>query len=144
MRIYLRLIGQFKNISKTCFEIFSKYQAELLPSYAKTYILPRKMRRWSVNSEETEEEGGDRSRKGSFARKQSMVTPEFQMSMLRASLEEKKMISDPEVAREEIGEEADRVPQSRPVKSLVPCVGAGRLREYADYVKAGRERLTDL
>ena len=97
-----------------------------------------------MNSDETEEEGGERSRKGSFARKQSMVTPEFQMSMLRASLEERKMISDPEVAREEVEEEADRVPQSRSVKSLVPCVGAGRLREYADYVKAGLEKFTDL
>ena len=64
-------------------------QAELLPSYAKTYILPRKKRKWSVSSEggETEEEAGqERSRKGGLARKQSAVTPEFQMSMLRAAL----------------------------------------------------------
>ena len=54
------------------------------------------MRKWSVSSEggETEEEAGqERSRKGGLARKQSAVTPEFQMSMLRASLEESKIIS---------------------------------------------------
>ena len=87
------------------------FEAELLPAYAKTYILPRKMRKWSVSSEsaETEEEGGERSRKGSFARKQSTVTPEFQMSMLRASLEESKIISVPmsvpEVAEDKPDEE---------------------------------------
>ena len=81
------------------------FEAELLPAYAKTYILPRKMRKCSVSSEsgETEEEGGagvERSRKGGFVRKQSVVTPEFQMSMLRASLEESKMISSlPQVER---------------------------------------------
>ena len=112
------------------------FEAELLPSYAKTYILPRKMRR-SSTSEAGEEEGGGgggRSRKGSFARKQSMVTPEFQMSMLRASLEEKKMISVPELVEEEPEE---RRGSERRSQSLVPCVAAGRMREYADFVKEG-------
>ena len=68
------------------------FEAELLPSYAKSYILPRRMRRVSVV---VEEDGNSKpgSRRQSYARKQSMVTPEFQMSMLRASLEEKQIVS---------------------------------------------------
>ena len=68
------------------------FEAELLPSYAKTYILPRRMRRASVVIEE-DEDSKPANRRRSVARKQSMVTPEFQMSMLRATLEEKKMFS---------------------------------------------------
>ena len=123
------------------------FEAELLPAYAKTYILPRKMRKWSVSSEsaDTELEGGERSRKGSFARKQSTVTPEFQMSMLRASLEESKIVSVPvpvpEVPEDKPDEEEKPGPRLRlwqaRSQSLVPCVAAGGMREYADYVKEG-------
>ena len=67
------------------------FEAENLPSYAKTYILPRRMRRVSIVEEE-DENGNPGSRRQSYARKQSMVTPEFQMSMLRASLEEKQIV----------------------------------------------------
>ena len=112
------------------------FEAELLPSYAKTYILPRKMSMRRSSSSEVVEEGEDgtgRSRKGSYARKQSTVSPEFQMSMLRASLEEKNIISVPE--EEEDGEDQRPPPSSR--RSLVPCVGAGRMREYTDYIKEG-------
>ena len=115
------------------------FEAELLPSYAKTYILPRKMRR-SSTSEAGEEEGGGgggRSRKGSFARKQSMVTPEFQMSMLRASLEEKNIISVPEEEEEEEDGPRPEAVARRRWKSLVPCVAAGRMREYTEFVKEG-------
>ena len=109
------------------------FEAELLPSYAKTYILPRKMsmRRSSSSEVVEDEDGTGRSRKGSYARKQSTVSPEFQMSMLRASLEEKNIISVPE----EEEDEGERPPPSR--RSLVPCVGAGRMREYTDYIKEG-------
>ena len=101
------------------------------------------MRKWSVSSEsgETEEAAGsgtglERSRKGSFMRKQSTVTPEFQMSMLRASLEESKMISLPEV--EEDKPQFKSQPRSHPRShSLVPCVAAGGMREYTDFVKEG-------
>ena len=117
------------------------FEAELLPAYAKTYILPRKMRKCSVSSEsgETEEEGGagvERSRKGGFVRKQSVVTPEFQMSMLRASLAESKIVSSvPEQEEEKPG---PRMKVSQPrSQSLVPCVAAGRMREYTDFVKEG-------
>ena len=130
------------------------FEAELLPAYAKTYILPRKMRKWSVCSEsaESEEEtraGWERSRKGGFARKQSAVTPEFQMSMLRASLEENKIISVPvsvpEVAEDKPDEgekPGPRLKMSQPrslsrSQSLVPCVAAGGMREYTDFVKEG-------
>ena len=116
------------------------FEAELLPAYAKTYILPRKMRKWSVSSEsaETEEEAGpgwERSRKGGFARKQSAVTPEFQMSMLRASLEESKIVSTSEL-NEEKPAPRSKVSLARS-QSLVPCVAAGGMREYTDFVKEG-------
>ena len=51
------------------------------------------MRRVSVVEEEDDGDCKPGSRRQSYARKQSMVTPEFQMSMLRASLEEKQIIS---------------------------------------------------
>ena len=62
------------------------FEAERLPSYAKTYILPRQMRRASSGAEEEKKHGF-------VKRKQSLVTPAFQMSMLRASLEEKGAFS---------------------------------------------------
>ena len=63
-----------------------------MPSYAKTYILPRKMRRSSSFSLPDSDLSEDKqNRRQSYARKQSMVTPEFQMSMLKASLEEKNI-----------------------------------------------------
>ena len=62
------------------------FEAEHLPSYAKTYILPRQMRRASAAAV------GEKDH-GFVHRKQSLVTPEFQMSMLRASLQEKKVFS---------------------------------------------------
>ena len=62
-----------------------------MPSYAKTYILPRKMRRASFVQEAGGEDDNPNKRRQSYARKQSMVTPEFQMSILKASLDEKKL-----------------------------------------------------
>ena len=46
------------------------FMAEELPSYAKTYILPRRMRRKSEKEKTTN-------------RRESVVNPEFQMSMLK-------------------------------------------------------------
>ena len=51
------------------------------------------MRRVSVVEEEDDGDSKPGIRRQSYARRQSMVTPEFQMSMLRASLEEKQIIS---------------------------------------------------
>ena len=114
------------------------FEAELLPSYAKTYILPKKMRRTSFNIAENEgqEEEGSRSRKQSFARKQSTVTPEFQMSMLKASIEEKK-ISIPDCIDEDEDEKPPERPRKDSRKSLIPCNAAGGMREYAEFVKEG-------
>ena len=50
------------------------------------------MRKLSV-SEEKDAESNTGTRRQSYARKQSMVKPEFQMSILRVSLEEKQIIS---------------------------------------------------
>ena len=116
------------------------FEAEHLPSYAKTYILPRKMRRASLAPDTNGNEEGQKNRRQSYARKQSMVTPEFQMSILKASIEEKKL-SVPESIIEDDDEE-DQIPQSFTTlsnsrKSLVPCNAAGGLREYADFVKEG-------
>ena len=56
-----------------------------------------RMRKLSIFEEDESETG---TRRQSYARKQSMVTPEFQMSMLRVTLEEKQIFSpsngDPE------------------------------------------------
>ena len=62
------------------------FEAEKLPSYAKTYILPRQMRRTSTGLGEEKEHKYTR-------RKKSLVSPEFQMSMQRFSLEEKGEVS---------------------------------------------------
>ena len=79
-------------------------ESECLPLYAKSYILPRRMslermRKLSI-FEEDDAESETGTRRQSYARKQSMVTPEFQMSMLRVTLEEKQIFSpsngDPE------------------------------------------------
>ena len=117
------------------------FEAELLPTYAKTYILPKKMRRASFNVEDNDcqEDGdeGSRSRKQSFARKQSTVTPEFQMSMLKASIEEKK-ISIPDCINEDEDNDEPRARSRKDSrKSIVPCNAAGGLKEYAEFVKEG-------
>ena len=58
-----------------------------MPSYAKTYILPRKMRRSSSVEEDDVTKNG---RRKSYERKKSSVNSEFQMTMLKTSMEEKK------------------------------------------------------
>ena len=63
------------------------FEAEYLPSYAKTYILPRKMRRSSSVEEDDVTKNG---RRKSYERKKSSVNSEFQMTMLKTSMEEKK------------------------------------------------------
>ena len=78
-----------------------------MPSYAKSYILPRRMSRVSIAGEEIPEEKQGIRRK-SFARRESMVTPEFQMSMLKASLEEKQMLCPTFEESDEEGEESGR------------------------------------
>ena len=66
------------------------FEAEHLPSYARTYILPRQMVR---KSSQKDVAGAERSRKPSQAegsqggRKQSEVDADFQFSMLKASLD---------------------------------------------------------
>ena len=62
------------------------FEAEHLPPYAKTYILPRQMRRTSTRSEE------EKDHKYTH-RKKSLVSPEFQMSMMKVSLEENEGVS---------------------------------------------------
>ena len=124
------------------------FQAELLPAYAKTYILPRKMRRASFALAAPEVElgaapGEKGARRQSHARRQSTVTPEFTMSILKASLEERKISNGSDIIEEEEEvegeEEGDRMmAMSRNNrKSLVPCNASGGMREYADFVKQG-------
>ena len=118
------------------------FQAELLPAYAKTYILPRKMRRASFALSSPEASLGERSvRRQSHARRQSTVTPEFTMSILKASLEERKISNGSDIIEEEEEgeEEGDRmmVMSRNNRKSLVPCNASGGMREYADFVKQG-------
>ena len=69
--------------------------AESLPSYARTYILPRKTTLARLDS--------------------PSPPPEF----------------DPSLMREETGLTREKM------KSLVPCVGAERLRDYVDFIKEG-------
>ena len=118
----------------------------MLPAYAKTYILPRKMRRASFALAAPEADlgaPGERSaRRQSHARRQSTVTPEFTMSILKASLEERKISNGSDIIEEEeeeVEEEGDRtMAMSRNNrKSLVPCNASGGMREYADFVKQG-------
>ena len=122
------------------------FQAELLPAYAKTYILPRKMRRASFASADPGAgpgaASGTSARKQSHARRQSTVTPEFTMSILKASLEERKIsngsdIIEEEEENEENEEEGGRMMSRNSRKSLVPCNASGGMREYADFVKEG-------
>lgn len=114
-----------------------------MPSYAKTYILPRKMRKASFVPEVGGEDDNPNKRRQSYARKQSMVTPEFQMSILKASLDEKKLSVPESIIEDEDDEEEEYRPPSNfsrmagARKSLVPCNAAGGLREYADFVKEG-------
>ena len=83
------------------------FQPELMPSYAKSYILPRRMSRVSIAGEEIAEAKQGIRRK-SFARRESMVTPEFQISMLKASLEEKQILCPTFEESDEEGEESGR------------------------------------
>ena len=89
-------------------------ESDLLPSYAKSYILPRRMslermRKLSTSiSEEKCAESNAGTRRQSYARKQSMVRPDFQMSMLRVSLEEKQMIAPSNVDPDNKGHDLPR------------------------------------
>ena len=100
------------------------------------------MRRASFASVDLDSGAAERSRRQSHARRQSTVTPEFEMSILKASLEERKISNGSDIIEEEEeegGGELDRMmAMSRNMrKSLVPCNASGGMREYADFVKSG-------
>ena len=96
------------------------------------------MRRASFAVDENDESPDKSSRTQSHARKLSTVTPEFQMSILKASLEERKISNGSDVIEEDEEVEEKMLATSRNSrKSLVPCNASGGLREYADFVKEG-------
>ena len=69
------------------------FEAERLPSYARTYILPRQMVRKSSKKSDPGPGPGEVVRavveedEGQAGRKQSVVNTDFQFSMLKASLD---------------------------------------------------------
>ena len=69
------------------------FEAERLPSYARTYILPRQMVRKSSKKSDPGPGPGEVGRavfeedEGQAGRKQSVVNTDFQFSMLKASLD---------------------------------------------------------
>ena len=64
------------------------FEAERLPSYARTYILPRQMvRKSSKKSDPGPGPGEVEEDEGQAGRKQSVVNTDFQFSMLKASLD---------------------------------------------------------
>ena len=133
------------------------FEAELLPDFAKTYILPRKMTRRPDYKEEDDvyrkqNVAGTLSRKQSTAdvtetsRKQDGVKTDFQFSMLKASLDyDTELFGGESVPRHlsiasrhnSIIEGTDSRTKERRKKSMVPCNSPGKMFDYAKYIQDG-------
>ena len=150
----------------TCYFIVKDvevFEAEHLPDFAKTYILPRKMERKSTYKEEEDvyrKQGLATmvpSKKHSVAdlerqRNQSIANADFQFSMLKASLDyDTELFGAPsagmqavDVAPEEdLPQEIESlwpenlVQERKAAKSLVPCNAPGGMLDFAKYVQDG-------
>ena len=139
------------------------FEAEHLPDFAKTYILPRKMERKSTYKEEE-----DVYRKQSLApivpskkhsvadlesRNQSIANADFQFSMLKASLDyDTELFGAPSASmqgvdvapvEEDLPQEIESlwpenlVQERKAAKSLVPCNAPGGMFHFAKYVQDG-------
>ena len=138
------------------------FEAEHLPDFAKTYILPRKMERKSTYKEEEDiyrKQGLATivpSKKHSVAdlesRKQSVANADFQFSMLKASLDyDTELFGAPSASMQgvDVGPEEDLpqeveslwpenlVQERKKTKSLVPCNAPGGMFDFAKYVQDG-------
>ena len=135
------------------------FEAEHLPDFAKTYILPRKMERKSTYKEEEDvyrKQSLVPSKKHSVAdldsRNQSIANADFQFSMLKASLDyDTELFGAPSASmqgvdvapEEDLSQEVESlwpeslVQERKMAKSLVPCNAPGGMLDFAKYVQDG-------
>ena len=145
------------NMDQRQTEMGDVFEPELLPDYAKSYILPKRMYRKPDYKEEEDvyrKQGQDTGRPKSKSavaeelRKQSVANDDFQFSMLKASLDyDAELFGNQEIKSLEQAEEANEVMEQgvKPIpkvekrrsKSMVPCTSPGKMFEYSKYTQDG-------
>ena len=145
------------DIEKMQNEMGDVFEPELLPDYAKSYILPKRMYRKPDYKEEEDvyrKQGQDtglpksKSDAVEGSRKQSVANADFQFSMLKASLDyDAELFGNQDVKNEEEANEDDDAKEDggklfpevekRKSKSLVPCISPGKMLDYAKYTQDG-------
>ena len=145
------------DIDKMQTEMGDVFEPELLPDYAKSYILPKRMIRKPDYKEEEDvyrKQGQDMRHPKSKSdvvegsRKQSVANADFQFSMLKASLDyDAELFGNQDTKNEEEASEDDDAKEDggklfpevekRKSKSLVPCISPGKMLDYAKYTQDG-------